>query len=300
MALQTATLLAAATSTACTSAEGELARWQHRDERVLAALDGRQDADALAATALITTALRKPGENEWMARAVAAAPQRADLQWLQIQLCGKTASCATEAMEARLHLLAPENGASWLPALARAGTAGDEEAKRTLIQSIARSSRIETYWTELIAGLTPPLEQTRVMSTGDAVASVTGVLAALSLPAYSLISTACKGENLDSPGALEACRGVARAFQNGDTWVTAGLGAAFVKRVWPVDSPEYRQAVAERRESNIRNLAAGRQMWTERHARRFLALCGQFSREQDVTRALTAKVTVPSDLQSGH
>jgi hypothetical protein len=41
-------------------------------------------------------------------------------------------------------------------------------------------------------------------------------------------------------------RGIAKALQNGDTYITKMIGVAIAKRVWPEDSPEWKAAAEDR------------------------------------------------------
>jgi len=71
----------------------------------------------------------------------ATAPERADLVWLQAQVCEKLARCDPEPVERRLRALDPTNGAGWMGALARAYVAKDEETTDAAIAAIGRSDR---------------------------------------------------------------------------------------------------------------------------------------------------------------
>lgn len=178
--------------------------------RARAALAVKGDPDSLAAAALMNLG-RDSGESmELMRRAVAAAPDRPDLAWLNAQICLKWDQCDPDASERRLRELDPENGAAWWGALARAESRGDEPARDAALRAIGRSTRVDIYWTTLIARLTPPVAQTGAVSLAQAEVEVIGLLAALPLPAYPITSRSCKGEQLERPGVLEACRGSRR------------------------------------------------------------------------------------------
>jgi hypothetical protein len=101
-----------------------------------------------------------------------------------------------EPMERRLRELDPANGAGWLGALARADSQNDTEAKDAALAALGRSQRVDVYWTTLIAGLSRTVAQTKTMSLSEAEVAIIGLLAAQTLPAYSVASNACKGERL--------------------------------------------------------------------------------------------------------
>lgn len=256
--------------------------------RARAVLATREDPDSLAAAALMSVGRHSDETLELMRRAVAAAPDRPDLAWLNAQLCLKRDQCDPEAPERRLRELDPENGAAWWGALARAESRGDERAKDAALGAIGRSTRVDIYWTTLIARLTSTVAQTGAVSLAQAEVEVIGFLAALPLPAYPIASKSCKGQQLERPGVLEVCRGVAKAFEAGDTYLTEMIGVAIAKRVGPEESPEwkaatkakrvyeYRAKLFEKIESNPRD---------ERAAKNYIALCAKYHREEDLFRA---------------
>jgi hypothetical protein len=138
------------------SADARTERMDQRFEAGAAVLEHRADADSLAAAALLRSAQTKPEPAiNLMTRAVAAAPQRADLAWLTIQLCQRVSTCHSEPEELRLRTLDPSNGAGWLIALARADASKADAAKMTVLTALGRTERVDVYWTTLIAHLTP-------------------------------------------------------------------------------------------------------------------------------------------------
>jgi hypothetical protein len=179
------------------------------------------------------------------------------------------------------------NGAGWFGALARASKSGDEEAKTAAWAAIARSGRVDIYWTTLIARLSPQVASTKSLSLHEAQISVIGALAALVIPGYKFATDACKGERLIRNDELELCRGVASSFLNGDAVITEMIGAGMAKRAWPENSPKWEEAAEARRMSDYRNRSVGMsEAWIRTHARIFLDLCGQHRREQDVHKAI--------------
>lgn len=272
---------------ACAGSTTQQVADQHMS-RVRAVLATKNDPDSLAAAALMSAG-EHPGESlDLMRRAVAAAPDRPDLVWLNLQFCLKGGRCDTKPSETRLQELDPENGAAWFGALARADSLGDESAKGAALAAIGRSARIDIYFTTLIARLTNAMAQTGIVSLGEAEVEVIGFLAALPIPAYTLASRSCQGERLDHNGTLEVCRGVAKAFEGGDTYLTEMLGVAIAKRVWPEQSPEWKAATEARRVYDYRATLGERipvDFSSEQSAKNYLALCAGNHREQDVYRA---------------
>jgi hypothetical protein len=116
------------------------------------------------------------------------------------------------------------------------------------------------------------------MSLAESEVAVIGYLAAQAIPAYQYISNSCKGERLQQPAAIEVCRGVAKATQNGDTYVTEMIGVAIAKRVWPEGSPDWKVAAEERNEYDCRAKlypSPSVESWTSTHAGEYLTFCAQ-------------------------
>ena len=182
--------------------------------------------------------------------------------------------------------MSPTNGAGWLDALARAGAAHDEEARDAALSAIAHTERVDIYWTTLIGHLATAAVGAD-MPPADALINVVGILAAMEIPAYAPASNSCKGDRLQREDTLKACRGVASAFENGNNVITEMLGVAIAKRVWPEGSEEWRAAVERRRTYEYRADA-----WkplepvtmSSPQAQAYIALCLEYSREQDSMR----------------
>jgi hypothetical protein len=276
-----ALLLGCATSDAAKLANSEL-----HLRRAAAALTKMTDADSLAAAGLLRLSIHSEDSMSLLARATAAAPERADLVWLQVQICQKVASCDPEPIERRLRELDPSNGAGWLGALARAHSAKNDDAKDAALAAIGHSDRLDIYWTTLIAHLTRATARTKEMSLAKAEVMIIGFLSAQAIPAYSAISNDCKGERLQRAEIIEACRGVATALQRGDTYITEMLGVAIAKRVWSEESTEWRAAADARHLYEYRStLWAKADAWNMIHTKEYLALCAENRREQDVLAA---------------
>jgi hypothetical protein len=182
--------------------------------------------------------------------------------------------------------LDPANGAGWLDTLARASASKDDAATDAALAAIARSDRVDIYWTTLVARLSRAAARPEMRSLTETELMITGVLAASIVPAYQSASNACKAERLERAEVVEVCRGVARAFMRGDTVITEMIGVAIAKRVWPEDSPRWQEAVEARRVIDYRSrLSAKMTLWHVWHAEQSLTLCAEMRREQDVLLA---------------
>ena len=257
----------------------------------------RTDADSLAAAGLLSSQGHRDQSLALFDRAVAASPARVELVWLQAQNCQGAPPCDPEPMERRLRELDPSNGAGWLGALARADS-HDTEATDAALAALSRSQRVDVYWTTLIAGLSRAVAQTKTMSLSEAEVVIIGLLASEVLPAYSVTSNACKGERLQRVEVIEICRGVAKAFEQSDTYVTEMIGVAIAKRVWPEQSVEWRAASDARQVFEYRSKVSAKlenDLTNARAAEAYLALCRQNRREQDVDRALLIRAGLRPD-----
>lgn len=130
------------------------------------------------------------------------------------------------------------------------------------------------------------MAETGAMSLSEVVVAVIGVLATQAIPAYQSVSNACKGDRLMQADVLGLCHGVARACENGDTLITEMIGVTIAKRVWPPDSPEWKAAADARRLFENQGKLFGEIEGTDQASmNRYIALCRQYRREQDVFRA---------------
>jgi hypothetical protein len=275
-----------ANTVACASSEAQLAKAQKRTDQTIAALAQMTDADSLGAAGLMSIGKHTDQSLRFLALATAAAPDRADLLWLQAMRCSELPSCDPLPIERYLRALDPTNGAGWWAAMARAGTAHDTEGIDTALTAISHSQRVDIYWTTLIAHLSRAVANTKKMSLEESEVAVIGYLAAEAIPPYQYVSTSCKGERLQQQGVTETCRGVAKALQNGDTYVTEMIGVAIAKRVWPEESPEWKAAAEERRVYEYRSkLYSKLEPRTISHPGEYLTLCAQNRRESDLFAA---------------
>ncbi len=294
-----ATIMAAALAlvAACQSSadreKRQSAEFAGREQQAIAILAARQDADSLAGAGLLTDVHDGNRAMALLSRATALAPDRADLLWLEAQVCAAVAqrggTCDPAPMERRLRSLAPTNGAAWFGDLSRAVTAVDSKAQEVALDRIAHSERIDIYWTELVASLTPPVVATGKMSVVEAEISLIGVMSAQALHALQPISQACRGDSLKDPASLPRCKGIVKALQHGDTVLIEQLGNSLAARVWPKESPEWSLATRRHAVLDYRTQQWGRVTalhgWSDAWATQFLRLCSQYRSEQAVQEA---------------
>lgn len=271
---------------------------ERRVEQTAAQLQRQTDADSLAAAGLFAVVKNRSEALALLARASAAAPERAELVSVLTQVCQEEPSCDPQADEQRLRRLSPDNGAGWMGALTRAVKAHDEAAQDGALAAIGHTERVDIYWTTLIAHLSVAVARTGKMSLADAMTTVTGIVTAMAIPAYASASHSCMGDRLQRADILEACRGVASAFENGDTAITEMMGVAIAKRVWPEGSPEWKSAAEHRRVYNYR-AAACRSLESatlrQAQAQKFVAWYLERHGEQEVMRMELIDAGKPPD-----
>ena len=275
--LRKSTLIALSLSALLTSGAG------------VAAETPAQEADAylLAAEGALSLHQNPDEALRLMSRAAELARDHPDLAWLHIQACRIVDTCDPEPVEARLRSLDQRNGAGWLEALHRASRRGDEPARAEALAAIARSERVDLYWTALVAGMSRQVATTGTQTLYDAQVVVIGALAAIAIPAYQDLSSTCKGDGLRLEQVIQVCRSVGRALMNGDTWITERVGISITQRAWPEGSPAWNRAAEARRIGDYQIQLAGQHMeWIASHADEHLDLHARHRREQDVFREI--------------
>jgi len=216
------------------------------------ALINAGDADSLAAAALTARTLADAATHPARAlaiadRALASAPQRADLTFLDLQLCEATPSCDPQAAEAHQREADPVNGISWLFALQRAGKSHDAAGVRTALAGLAGSQRVDRHWTVLASRMTAAMAGTAGLDASIALSSLIDLEAALPMPLMS-VTNACSEEALQNPQVLAQCRQAADTLQHADTISMAMYGNRLAVRLWPRGSARNTEIAAAGRE----------------------------------------------------
>jgi hypothetical protein len=227
----------------------KLAQNEENLRRLQADLALRSDADSLAASALFARFLAGSTSSvslDLAARAVAAAPTRADLAYLQLQLCESAPDCDPGQLELRLSQLDPDNGMPWLYALMRAERANANAQWRAVREGLSRESRVTAYWNSLVSHLTAAAAGRDGFDTVAAMLEVVGAESAL-VPALQPVSRACSVEDVKDALVLAQCRQIAAALMKADTELLEAYGSTLAIRLWPVGSEQLQQVIAQRR-----------------------------------------------------
>lgn len=266
--------------------------FERKLSRTLETLQAKNDADSVAAAAELA---EWPKDNDaqrlaLLTMAVALAPDRVDLVWLQLEACGRVDSCDPVPIATRLHSLDMDNGAAWGLLLSRATKAGDAIAVSRYLSALASAKRFDIYWNSSIAHISAAVSDGHAKDMPTALTAVIGAEAALAIPAYQDLSQACKPPALLEPGRTETCKKISEVLRQGDTYITEMIGIAIAKRVWPEDSSEYLSAVAARHLAQYRMHTMGSilpaSFRTDAVARQYITLLATHRTEQEVAIAV--------------
>jgi hypothetical protein len=295
---------------AATSASAAATTDHTKVERSVAikALIAKATPDALAAAALLKQFGSEDSDNgsyDLAARAAQLAPDRRDLGWLAIRMCGRATDCDTSAPEEHLLKIDPSNGVVWLRALTHSQATDDASAIDSALSKIANSEYVNVYFDPLVAATTRELAAAQHAGSskpskeemGAAGQTMVGAIAASILPPLQPLSFSCKGTALESEGRLDLCRRVAKAVEHGDTFIVEGMGLSLQQRLWPLDSEEGRAITARRRILQYRLEEYGKLEIAAADPRKFPAdmveVFQAHEREQDAALVYFAKAGIP-------
>jgi hypothetical protein len=269
--------------------------------------------DALATASL----LKQFGEDndngsyDLAARAIELAPERRDLAWLAVRMCGRATDCDPSAPEQHLRKIDPSNGVVWFRALTHAQASDDGAAIDAALSGLGVSERVYVYFDTLVAATAPELAAAQhagsTQPTGKELAAaaqeMVGVIAASVLPPSQALSFSCKGTALETVDRLDLCRRVAQAAEHSDTFIMEGLGLSLLQRLWPLDSVEGRAIAARRRVFQYRLEQYGRLSIANTSLNGFpidvVEAFRAHEREQDVALAYFAKEKIAVDPPAG-
>jgi hypothetical protein len=265
--------------------------------------------DALAAASLLKQFGddNDNGSYDLAARAAELAPERRDLAWLAVRMCGRATDCDPGASEEHLRKIDPVNGVVWFRALTHAQAINDVGAIDAALDGLADSEHSYVYFDPLIAATAPELAAAQHAGSSKptgrelavAAQEMIGVIAASVLPPSQSLAFSCKGTALEAAGRLELCRRVAQAAERSDTFIGEGLGLSLQQRLWPLDSPEGRAVTARRRVFQYRLEEYGRLSIAASNPNEFpvdvVEVFRAHQREQDAALVYFAKAKIPLD-----
>jgi len=238
-------------------------------------------------------------------RALEQVPDRKELVWLAARLCVDVPRCEPEIYEARLRKLDPGNGVVWMGPLARARARNDSAAETQILEALSREQRFDVYWNTLLAhgALALSAEAQKPSPTmlngplTNAINDVSTWLAAVAIPSFSAVATACGRDKTIDARIAERCRNIGKVLQQGDTYAAEAVGLGISQRAVMEDSPQM-VALAEHTEivsyqhQTAREIVA-QQVEREKMSAQLIELMKKLRREQDVSLAVLRWAGVP-------
>ncbi len=240
-------------------------------------------------------------------KAVALAPNRPELIWLQLRDCEQRRCPDQTAIAGRLQALDRDNGLAWLSDLRPLPNLEAAGITRTLTR-IAAGEHPRVYWNKLavmmFGALThhdrsrPATAITR--DADDRLTHVTSILAAVTIPALQSLAHACRLDQFDLPGRRSACEAVMTRLQSSDAALVQDLSVTLQESWWPEDSSEYaalRTLYLQQRYLTVESNRE-RQGRADRDAELRVAAMRRLEREDEVERTLLSDFHEPLERPS--
>lgn len=267
--------------------------------RLQSELIAQGDPDSLAAGALVAGLISGISSSvlDLAGRAVASAPDRADLALLQLQLCESAPACDPLPLEKHLRVLDPENGITWTYALLRADREQRPADWNAARGGLAQAKRVDLYWNHTVSHLAKAVAGKAGFDADAALTEVIGIEAAL-MSALQPISRACQAQELQRPDVLDQCRRIAAALRRGDTTVIEADGSTLALRLWPAGSAERLEVIKERQVLRYRVELITRyatQLNSPQATQALAGLLTQYPTQQTAFRALYLRLGLQPD-----
>jgi hypothetical protein len=293
-----------ATAAPITTTPHEADKYQVWRAEAVRALSSRADANSLATAAALSSTNGDPAPAtastalQLIARASDLAPENAAIAWLRVQLCAATSNCDTRDAATVLRWIDPDNSAAWMTPLSAARKDKDTVEVDRLLSDMARGTRFDLYYNQIIVLMFDALSAARRDIHGSVASSAPATLAALSAlvsteitPRFSPLIDACR-ESASATERREDCIKLAKIMQRGDTIIVQMVGFGIEKRFVAPDSKEGKSLAERSHLLEWRASAAGKLdesilPWTQNarvHTR--LAEMRLRPREEDVCIAL--------------
>jgi len=212
------------------AASGAQAAWL---KHAVASLPAMPDADALVTAALLVRQLPdgQARSIDLLDRAVASAPQAADIGLLDITSCTAQAGCDGLKREARLRHVDPRNGNLWMMALHDASKRDDPSRIDLVLSRMAQSDRFDVHFISLGRRFLVALKRvpTPLGAAGASADSLRQMLAmslvaAFVLPPMQDLVDACKPGNPVHAARRKTCRAIANPLRRSDSLIPEMIG----------------------------------------------------------------------------
>lgn len=230
-----------------------------------------------------------------IARAIELAPARPELVWLQLREC-QARRCEDEQRIAdRLKGLDPDNGFAWFGDL-DAAFGRSAEAVTEVVSQIAAAPAPRIYWNALTAmmfdalthhGRTEPATAI-TEHADDRLTHVTGVLAALDMPAFKPLAFACRPDQFEAAGRRPACEHAMARMAASDSVITQNVRLSVLEDWASAGSPERLELLRDRQQRRYLTVASNRLRpgQADRDAVARVDAMRHLAREEDVERAM--------------
>jgi hypothetical protein len=259
------------------AARADVKHLQSDEATEIAYLVRRGTADSLATASLlahltqVSDEERAPGApappdpSQLIGRAISMAPNRPELVWLQLRDC-ESRRCGDEAqIAARLKEIDADNGLAWLGDRNAAQSKSPEDVTQA-IERMGAAPAPRVYWNRLTVmmfdALThhdrtePPTAITQ--HADDRLMHVTGVLAAVDVPAFRPLAYACRPEEFAATGRRAACEKAMARLEASDAVVTHLVRLSVLEAWWPASTPEGAALRLERSQRRYLTVASNR------------------------------------------
>jgi hypothetical protein len=260
----------------------------------------QSDADEDTADA----ASARPEPSVLIGKAVALAPDRPELIWLQYRDCEQRRCTELMQIATRLKALDPDNGFAWLADLRTVQSLATPEVTKLLSQ-IGATRYPRLYWNMLTVMMFDALthgDRSRpataiTRDADDRLTHVTGILAAVDIPAFQAITRACRLDQFDLPGRRAACESLMARLETSDAVITQNLSLSLQQSWWPVDSPQRSALHGRLLQQRYLSVASNRVRGphADSDARMRVDLMRHLPREEDVERAMLLAFKEPLD-----
>ena len=275
-------------------------------------------ADGFATASLLTYLTQGGGDGgpsrdpvKLMERAVTIAPARPELVWLQLRECQQRRCTEEPAIAASLKALDSDNGLAWLTDLRAAQFQSAEEVTK-VIDTMGDKPRPTLYWNRLVVTMFDALTHrdraypaTAVsLHADDRYTHVTGVLAAVEVPALQALRVACSSDQFESTGRRAACEKLMLKLETADSVIAQNLSVVLREGWWSATSPEREVLRSKHRQQRYLMVESNRlrEGQADHDAEARIEAMRRLPREEDVEVAMLRwfdePVSRPADWQS--
>jgi hypothetical protein len=288
----------------CADESRRAADYDSQRHSVVAALIAQDSASSLA-TAAVMSRLDTPASQsaELIARAVAMAPDRPELLWVQWRVCAPVHCADEERIRAHLKAVDPDNGLAWMPDLEQAWARQSPSDVTAVVAQIGAGRHMRIYWNSatvmMVDSLTgigdPPRHSGMGPDIYTRMVYASGILAAVSIPPLQPLSKACQADQLHQAGRRAACEAMVTRLQASDSVLTQGLGLSLQAKWWPEGSAGREALLAQHRQLEYLMMASSRTrlMHMNRDAATRIEAARRYQNETDVMRAMLTSFHEP-------